>query len=169
MKNLSHPKNRFIFILSIAMMLMQSCGSRKVDLETQQKTVSELQQNDIKTNEKSIESSQLIRISSADQFTFESADPQKSSFVISGADTLEFKNAKIAINKTRSSEQSEATKTTEKNTEDHSGKKTESAEKKKTKKTESTSPSWGLNIGIIIGIIVLILLGYFHFQIKGKP
>ncbi|WBL25124.1 hypothetical protein [Zunongwangia sp. HGR-M22] len=156
--------NRCLIIVFIFFLV--SCSSRKVGTHKKQESVSELQQNDIKTFENETIKSDILRISEKWDLNFNPRDPAKPMDIIHGQDTLSTTNADVTISKENTREQDNSVRESNRESSDQSKSKKEKDVYEKGKITDRQSSSWGLNIGLIFGIIVAIILIFLHFKTK---
>ncbi len=158
---------RTAIVLSFILMLAISvtgCRTKKSALEKDIKTVSELQQNDIKTLENTETTQQLLQISSLKSWSLEPQDPTHPSQIIYGKDTLHFKNARISFNKQEKSRLSNQATKQQHATQDRSKQETSSKHHKEKEDVKVQAASWGLNLGVFFGILVLIIIAYIHYR-----
>jgi Fe2+ transport system protein B len=159
-------KLKTIFI--IAIILLAGCRSKKATLDKKQEKAIELVHNDIKKIETAKIETSILKITDETAFSIEPLDAQNPSKVIYKGDTLSFQNAKINYGNTNISENSSKIAVTKKTEHDNSTskKETQSSEKHKAKQVKSSS--WGVNIGIIVGIVVLLFLIFLYFKTKRR-
>jgi cobalamin biosynthesis Mg chelatase CobN len=157
------------FLLIIAILLLAGCRSKKATLDKKQEKAIELVHNDIKKTETGRIETSILKLTNSDNFSIEPINGQNLSKVIYKGDTLSFLNAKIKYGKTSISEDASQIAETQKTEQDNSTskKETESSEKHKAKQVKSSS--WGVNIGIIVGIIVLLILVFLYFKTSNSP
>ncbi|MDN3595329.1 hypothetical protein [Zunongwangia endophytica] len=137
-------------------------------METHKKleSVSELRQNDIQELQTEKIKSDILRISENWDLNLKPEDPNKPMQVIYGNDTLNSTNANVSLSKNKETENAQSV--TDKKTEklDQSKSEKEKGSSEKGKSTDRQSPSWGLNIGLIFGIILSIILISLYFKTK---
>ncbi len=154
------------FLLIIAIVLLAGCRSKKATLDKKQEKVIELEHKDIKKTETSKIETSILKLIDETAFSIEPINGQNLSKVIYKGDTLSFQNAKIKYGKTSISEDNSSITNNQKNEQDNSiiKKESESSEKNRTSKVKSAS--WGLNLALIIGVVVLLFLVFLHFKTK---
>lgn len=91
-------------------------------------------------------------------FTIEPIDPIEETHYISGKDTFKFKNAKVTFGKSKETKEDKSIIT--ENHKDNSKISVEEVKKDKDIKRETKSASWGLNLALILGLLLLLLLIY---------
>jgi len=162
--NTKFMKN-ILYILLFSFLLL-GCRTKKATLDKKQEKAIELVHNDIKKTETAKIETSILKITDETAFSIEPINGQNLSKVIYKGDTLSFLNAKIKYGKTNISEDASQIAETQKTEQDNSTskKETESSEKHKTKEVKSSS--WGVNIGIIVGIVVLLFLIFLYFKTK---
>ncbi|MFC6858217.1 hypothetical protein [Zunongwangia atlantica] len=151
----------FAFVFFLA-----SCSSRKVETHKKQESVSELKQNDITTLENEKIKSDLFRVSESWNLNFSPRDPRDPINIIYGGDTLSVTNSDVSISKKETREEDHSIRETSRESSDQSKSEKEKDVSEKGKITDRQSSSWGLNIGLIFGIIVAIILIFLHFKTK---
>jgi len=154
------------FLLIIAILLLSGCRSKKATLDKKQEKAIELVHNDIKKTETGKIETSILKITDETAFSIEPVNGQNLSKVIYKGDTLSFLNAKIKYGKTSISEDTSKIAETKKTKQDNSTskKETESFEKHKAKQVKSSS--WGVNIALIIGVILILLLIFFEYKTR---
>lgn len=152
-----------LFLL-ISVLVFSSCRTKKAAIDRQESSVSVIEQNDIVTTEKETIEAASFNLTNSTSWNIAPVNVQKPTKVIYKGDTLSFNNAKISFENTESEENT--TTTTEKETrhKDESTKEIREESESKFKKKNVRSASWGLNLGVILGIVVIIIMGYFHFR-----
>lgn len=157
---------RFLLLVFFSLMILMfaSCRTKKTTVDKKLEKVSELKQNDIKTSESSRIETVTFKISSSQNFSVESLDPEKPSKIVKHEDGFSFQNAKINFSETDTSEDTATIATEGKSSQDGTRQESnsEASEVKKDKKVKSAS--WGLNLGIIFGIIAALILLYFYIK-----
>ena len=151
-------------LILIIVISLFGCSSRKVESHKKQESVSELRQNDIQELQTEKIKADILRVSENWDLNLRPEDPGKPMQVIYGEDTLTSTNANISLSQKKATEkdQSITDKKTEKS--DQSKSETEKEVSEKGKINDRQSSSWGLNIGLIFGIIVAIILIFLHFK-----
>lgn len=156
-------KKLLLLFLALSML---SCSTRKAEVHKKEESVSVLQQNEIQKSETESIQADVLRISTRQEINLSPRDPGKEMKVVYGNDTLVATNADINIS-TRKDSEKDRTETNRQSSEtDNSITSRETEKKEKDRATERQSASWGLNLGIIFGVIVLILVGYVHFRTR---
>lgn len=144
------------------------CSSRKVEAQKQVKEVSEITQNDIKTEKSEILESQTISNIEEKNIKATSLDPEKPSSLNITGNTLSWRNASVDITDKKEAVINTTTGTTNTKEADKSKFTNKSKVKKKGKKTERKSSSWGANLALIFGVIAFLILLFLYFKTK-KP
>jgi cobalamin biosynthesis Mg chelatase CobN len=147
-------------------LIFAGCRSKKATLDKKQEKAIELVHNDIKKIETAKIETSILKITDETAFSIEPINGQNLSKVIYKGDTLSFLNAKIKYGKTNISEKASKIAETQKTEQDNSTskKETESSEKHKAKQVKSSS--WGVNIALIIGVILILLLIFFEYKTR---
>jgi cobalamin biosynthesis Mg chelatase CobN len=143
-----------------------SCSTRKAEVQKKEESVSVLKQNDIKKTELEKIQADILTISSRQDINLSPRDPEKEMKIVYGNDTLVATNADINISSKQESEKDESQTTRDTSQSDKSSEASQTDKSEKLKNTDRQSASWGLNLGIIFGIIVIIIVGYIHFRTK---
>ncbi len=143
-----------------------SCSTRKSEVQKKEESVSVLKQNDIKKTELEKIQADIITISSRQDINLSPRDPEKEMKIVYGNDTLVATNADINISNRRDAEKDKSQTQREASETDKTSEASETDKSEKKRKTDRQSASWGLNLGIIFGIIVIIIVGYIHFRTK---
>jgi len=156
-------KIKYILILII---LFTGCRSKKVALEKQEKSVSEIVVNDIKKTETEIKEIATIQKIEFNKFTLTPVDNQKPSKVIINGDTIQHENSVLNFDNSK-----EENKILEKSKTDKSARDKSTADKNQSSKSkilnkDITSASWGLNFALIIGVLAALILIFLHFKTK---
>ena len=86
--------------------------------------------------------------------------------IVYGNDTLVATNADINISNRQDSEKDQSQTRREASETDKSSEASETDKSEKQRETDRQSASWGLNVALILGVIVLIVLGFIHFRTK---
>lgn len=159
---------RFLLFMFLALMVLMfaGCRSKKLTVDKKSESVSELKQNDIQTSEKSISGGNTLRLSDSREWSFEPEDSSQPSSVVYGTDTLRFINARIVVKKDQVKESSAETSEVEKTTKDKSTSEAILEKKEKLKDKKVKSASWGVNLGIIVGIITIVIALFVHYKTK---
>ena len=163
------PPDRSTFILAVLMILatlflFSGCRTKKTVLDKKEEKVSVLEKKDVVTSEKEDISTSTIDLSESKIWSFTPVDVQKPSKMIYKGDTLSFSNIKIDVNENQANTRTSTNTSREKNTTDKSSQELEAESKSKHRTNDVKSSSWGLNLGIIFGIIAALVLLYFHIQ-----
>lgn len=154
---------------TIMALMFTGCRTKQSTVDkTKEKTI-EINANDIKTSNKVNIETATYKVTQLKNLKLKSQDPEKPSKIIYKGDTLSFTNAEVDLSSDTTTEDNSSSSSEESGTEDNStsSKEKNSSETLKDKKVQSAS--WGLNIGIFLGIIVIIVLVYFHFQKPKHP
>ncbi len=156
-----------IYILLISCLVF-GCRSKKAVTEKESESITTITHNDIKKTEVEIEtSSRAVKAASKD-FSIKSIDPAKPSYYYKKGDTTHFQNADVKFTTKKREAKEDTKKEIKKAEEDNSTTETDSAKSKKNRNVDITSASWGVNLAIIAGIILLIVIGYVHLRTR-KP
>ena len=160
------PPDRTTFILAVLMILttvflFSGCRTKKTVLDKNEEKVSVLEKKDIITSEKEDISTSTIDLSKSKSWSLTPLDSQKPSKVIYKGDTLSLSNAKLEVKENRNNTRTDSNLSREKKKEDKSSKKLEEKSESKQKTSDVRSASWGLNLGIIFGIVAAVVLFYF--------
>jgi hypothetical protein len=158
-------KYPLILILLICL-LSSGCRSKKAAMEKEERSLNELKQNRIDLKDKLDTKTEIFHISSLQSFSFEPEDSSQPSQIIYKNDTLNFKNARIRFDQQENSSLNRKQTSEETTKKDHSREESTETTKVRNRRTEVRAASWGLNFGIILGILVLIILGYLHYRTK---
>ena len=163
------PPDRSTFILAVLMILatlflFSGCRTKKTVLDKQEEKVSVLEKKDVVTSENENISTSTIDLSKTKSWSLTPLDAQKTSKVIYKGDTLSFSNIKIDVNENQVNTRTNTNTSREKKTADKSSQEFEAESKSKHRTNNVKSSSWGLNLGIIFGIIAALVLLYFHIQ-----
>jgi len=156
-------KIKYILILII---LFTGCRTKKVALEKQEKSVSEIVVNDIKKTETEIKEIATIQKIEFNKFTLTPVDSQKPSKVIINQDTIQYQNSILNFDNSKEENKILEKSKTDKSETDKSTADKKEASKSKILNKDITSPSWGLNIGIILGILLLLILLYIAWKFR---
>jgi len=155
-------------MLLATFILLSGCRSRKVEEHKKVEKLSEIVQNDISLENEIQTNTKIEKIRNDVSFSVEPLDPEKPSRVSYNGDTLDLHNAKVVYGNSQESEKTDQDNKYSSTWTDYSSQKTESVKKDKDRKTEAESASWGLNIGIILGIVVALILIFIHIKTKRK-
>jgi len=156
-------KVKYILILII---LFTGCRSKKVALEKQEKSVSEIVVKDIKKTQTEIKEIATIQKIEFNKFTLTPVDSQKPSKVIINGDTIQHENSVLNFDNSKEENKILEKSKTDKSETDKSTADKKEASKSKILNKDITSPSWGLNIGIILGILLLLILLYIAWKFR---
>jgi len=156
-------KIKYILILII---LFTGCRTKKVALEKQEQSVSEIVVNDIKKTETEIKEIATIQKIEFNKFTLTPVDSQKPSKVIINQDTIQYQNSILNFDNSK-----EENKILEKSKTDKSARDKSTADKNQSSKSkilnkDITSASWGLNLALILGVLSALILLFLHFKTK---
>lgn len=152
-----------LLILLLAFSL-SFCSTRKAEVQKKEETVSVLKQSDIAKTETEKIQADVLRISTRHDIHLAPLDPAKEMKLVYGNDTLVATNADINISTRKDSEKDNTQTHRESFETDKSSEAIKTQKKEKDRKTERKSASWGLNLGIIFGIVAALVLLYFHFR-----
>lgn len=150
-------------ILSASM--FTGCKSVKKLFEKKKESVSVLEKKDVQFDQKIEADLDIVHLDKSKSYSFVPLDPEKTSTVIHGTDTLNFTNARIEVNK------KDLVTTTKDNSVVNTRKKdqTETEIEKKTKEvkrdTEKTGTSPALIWGGLLLLLILIIIWYLRKQI----
>lgn len=156
-------KNYIIYI-SLLSLIAIGCSSRKVETNKKVEELSEITQNDIKTEKSEILETKTISNIQEKTVKATSIDPDKDSSLNITGNTVSWKNASIDISDKKEDVSNTTTGKATTKTKDKSKSSKDATVKDKGKSTERESPSWGLNAAIIIGVILLLIMGYVHYR-----
>lgn len=154
---------KIIYILLFSLLVI-GCRSKKAVTEKESETLSTITHNDIKKSESEIETNTKVIKAESEDFNIKSIDPEKPSYYSKKGDSIHFKNADINFTEKKSESKEDTSKETKKEEADKSESKSESSKSKKNRNLDITSSSWGVNAAIIIGVILLIIIGYVHYR-----
>jgi outer membrane lipoprotein-sorting protein len=143
-----------------------ACSTRKAEVHKKEESVSVLQQNEIQKTEFEKIKADVLKISKRQDIKLSPRDPDKEMRVVYGNDTLIATNADINISTRQEKEKDKSKTEREIRESDQSSTHIEHTKQRKNKATERQSASWGLNLGIIFGIIVLIIGGYLYLKTR---
>lgn len=154
---------------SIMVLMFAGCRSKKSTVDKKKEKAIEITTNDIRTSNKVNIETSTFKVTQLKNLKLKSQDPEKPSKIIYKGDTLSFTNAEVDFSSGSTTEDNSSSSSEESGTEDNSTskKKSDKSEVLKDKKTKSAS--WGLNLGIFLGIIVIIFLVYIHFKKPKNP
>jgi len=162
-KNIAMKKIILLLLISI---LFTGCRSKKVALEKQEKSVSEIVVNDIKKTETEIKEIATIQKIEFNKFTLTPVDNQKPSKVIINQDTIQYQNSVLNFDNSKEKKISlEKSKTVKSETDKSTADKNQSSKSKILNK-DITSASWGLNFALILGVLAALILIFLHFKTK---
>ena len=162
-KNIAMKKIILLLLLSI---LFTGCRTKKVALEKQEQSVSEIVLNDIKKTETEIKEIATIQKIEFNKFTLTPVDSQKPSKVIINQDTIQYQNSVLNFDNSKEEKISLEKSKTNKSATDKSTADKNQSSKSKILNKDITSASWGLNIGIILGILLLLILLYIAWKFR---
>lgn len=147
-------------ILSVAI----GCRSKKVVVDKKETSVNEITRKDFRTSESAKIQTETFILDETKSWQIMPVDSRISANVVYKGDTLQLSNAKLEVNTSHSQKRENQVKVVNKNSTDKSTgeRQEESEEVHKDKNVRSTS--WGLNLGIIFGVIAGLILLYFHFN-----
>ena len=159
---------RFLLLLFLGIMVLMfaGCRTKKSTVDRSTEKVNELKQNDIEISEKKVTTSNTLRLSDSREWSFEPVDPSEPSRVISGEDTTDFYNTRIVVKQDQVKESGSETSEVEKSERDKSSSESVSEKEEKHKKKNVKSASWGLNLGIIIGIVIIVIALFVYYKTK---
>lgn len=153
-------------LILLLLFISFSCSSRKAETKKKVEKLTEITQNDIKTEKLEIFESKTISSLQEKNIKATPKDPNKPSSLNVNGNTVNFQNASIELSDKKEDVSNTTKGTSSTKQEDKSSRTKDAVIKDKGKKIERKSASWGLNIGIILGIIVLIIVGYLYFKTK---
>lgn len=160
---------RFSLLLHLAFITLMTlmftgCRTKKTVVDKKETIVNEITKNDIKTTEAAKIETSVFTITDSQSWSIIPLDNERQVTVIKGKDTLKFTGATVNFDNSKTET---ATNVLEQNSKDHSGNSSSSSSQKTTEKKKDQdvkSSSWGLNIGIILGLIAIVCLLYLHFK-----
>lgn len=167
-KNPKFPGIPVLILLVILAILVGSCKSKKKLVDKKEKTVSELQSNDIKTEEEIKADVKLYTISSSEKITITPSNNDKPARVIKGKDTMDIFNAQVVIENNSASETREDKTVTGRSSSDQSSKETQSHSKEKNIDIEKTGTHPALIWGGLLLLLILIILAIARYYFKKK-
>ena len=157
---------RNLLLITFAALLLVGCRTKKSTLDKEQERVSFLKQNDVVISEKEKIQSSTVILNNSKSWSISPVDSQKATNVVYKGDTLSFLNAKLVVNATNNQETTTTNTEKEKEVEDKSFTESESSSSSKKKTKNVKSSSWGLNLGIIFGIVTLVAILLFKNKLR---
>ena len=166
------PPDRSTFALAVliilaTLFLFSGCRTKKSVQDKNEEKVSVLEQKDIVTSEKEDISTSTIDLSKTKSWSLTPLDSKIPSKVIYKGDTLSLSNVKLEVNENQNNSRTQTNTSREKKTADRSSKELEAESESKHKTNNVKSASWGLNLGIILGVVALGILVYFNLKKPG--
>ena len=160
----SRPSLWILLILLLSALALTSCRTKKTALEKEERSVSVLEQKDIEYSKQEKVERDILRVSDLKNISLTPEDPRDEMQIIVGKDTVKTTNARINFTheKTRESDQSKIE--TSEQASDESSLEIEKTASSKKKDTQVKSASWGLNLGIILGVLALVVITYLDFK-----
>lgn len=157
------PQLLFLLVMVLA---ISGCRSKKVTVDKKEETVNELHKKNIKTSETTKFETNILDWSKSGSIKITPKDTSRPSKIIYKGDTLSLDNATVEINSTEA--QWKETTTGSANTTATSNSSEEKSSQSKVQQRDSkvTAASWGLNLGVIFGVIAGLILLYLFFTTK---